>query len=299
MLDRRVGKRLSRSIYDLLLSIGDVYHGLSIEIPSIDSIRALGLDISPASANTSFHHRERNWLHSLNPIAIARTQKLVQIAAKIERRSRYSTRIRTTLSQWLQQIVEPQWLAARQFEPNMAIATRNSMSSAEVMETIAQLKLTTEVDRCCRSIEKLGSIAKNNPDALAALVELVRTTQDDELLWTAVASLRQLDPTDPRLGSSRVQSIALGTTVDFVVNIIPKAVDRFGILLQVYPSQSGSCLPANLKLILQDELGNSLKEVVARAEDYCIQLKLSGDTREIFSVCLELDGVQSIADFVI
>jgi Protein of unknown function (DUF1822) len=111
--------------------------------------------------------------------------------------------------------------------------------------------------------------------------------------------LHQLDPVHLNLGVRKSQSIDLGVIVDFVVNIIPKANNRFGILLQVYPARSALSLPSDLKLILQDELGNSLREVVAQAEDYCIQLKLSGVPREIFSVCLELDGVQSIADFVI
>jgi Protein of unknown function (DUF1822) len=300
LLDRRVGKRLSRSIYDLLLSIGDVYNGLSIEIPSVELIRTLGLDVlAKGTASASFHQRERNWLQGLNPIAITRTQQLVQIATEIERESLYLERIRTTLSQWFQQIIEPQWRATQQFEQGMAIPTRNLVANAEVIEMISQLKLSNEVDQRCQLIKKLGLIAKNNQAALTALIDLMQTTQDDETLWIAVTSLRQLDPADPRFGISKVQSIDLGITVDFVVNIIPKAIDQFGILLQVYPSQSTLCLPANLKLILQDELGNSLKAVVAQAEDYCIQIKLSGVTREIFSVCLDLDGLQSIVDFVI
>jgi Protein of unknown function (DUF1822) len=306
-LARRVGNRLSRQVYDLLLSVGDAYHGLSSEVPAVASIRTLGLDIAPDRAVCDpFHHREQIWLQSLNSIVMNRSTRLVNLAATIERESRCSVKIRTALSQWFQQIVEPPWREA-QFNWSMAIATRSVVSDDEITETIAKLKFSDDEEYRCRLIQRLGATATSRADARTAIVEVIQTTQDDETLWTAVASLHQIDPVHPNLGIRKLQSIDLGAIVDFVVNIIPKANDsprrgyrqRFGILLQVYPQQSALSLPANLKLILQDELGNSLREVVAQAEDCCIQLKLSGVQREIFSVCLELDGVQSIADFTI
>jgi Protein of unknown function (DUF1822) len=307
-LARRVGNRLSRQVYDLLLSVGDAYHGLSSEVPAVASIRTLGLDIAPDQAVCdTFYHREKIWLQSLNLIVMAQSKKLVELAATIERESRYLVKIRIALSQWFQQIVEPPWQDAQQLDWSMAIATRSVIADDEIAETISKLKFSHDEEYRCQLIQRLGSIlfqrryanGTSRADALAAMVELVQTTQDDETLWTAVASLHQLDPVHPNLGVRKSQSIDLGVIVDFVVNIIPKANNRFGILLQVYPARSALSLPLDLKLILQDELGNSLREVVAQAEDYCIQLKLSGFPREIFSVCLELNGVQSIADFVI
>jgi Protein of unknown function (DUF1822) len=298
-LARRVGNRLSRQVYDLLLSVGDVYHGLSSEIPAISLVRTLGLDIAPdRTVCDPFHHREQIWLQSLNSIVMNRSAKIVNLAATIERESRCSIDIRTALSQWFQQIVEPPWREA-QFNWSMAIATRSVVSDDEITETISKIKFSDDEEYRCQLIQRLGSIGTSRADARAAVVEVIRTTQDDETLWTAVASLHQIDPLYQNPSIRKLQSIDLGAIVDFVVNIIPKANERFGVLLQVYPERSALSLPANLKLILQDERGNSLREVVAQAEDCCIQLKLSGVQREIFSICLELDGVQSIADFTI
>jgi hypothetical protein len=298
-LDKRVGNRLSRSIYDLLLSIGDGDPGGSIDPPSVDSVRALGLDFSQAAANYLFHQQERSWLQNLNPIVIAQANRLVELAAQIERESAYLVRIRTTLSEWFQLVVETPWQSAHQFERSMAISTRSLIDDAEFTQIISQLTTSDDRIRSDRLIKKLGSISSGNNDLLPAILQLIQTTQDDEILWAAIASLRRIDPHHPQLAIGQLQSIDLGIPLNFVVDLVPKAIDRVGILLQVYPDRSTPCLPANLKLILQDELGNSLKEVVAQAEDYCIQLKLSGVAREIFSVCLELDGVQSIVDFVI
>jgi Protein of unknown function (DUF1822) len=299
-LDRRVGNRLSRPIYDLLLLIGDTFTGISADLPSAALIHTLGLKISPKlNFSTDFHQRERIWFQQLNPILIARTEKLVQFAAEIERESHYLTRIQTTLSHWFHQIVDTQWQAVQQLDRSMAMATRSLICNDEVTETIAQLNVCNEEAHRRQLIKKLGSIASGREDALTAILKLVQTTADDETLWTAVVGVRQLDPVHPGAGIRKLQSIDLGITVDFVVNIVPKVNNRFGILLQVYPDQFEACLPANLKLILQDGQGNNLIEVVSQSEDCCIQLKLSGLRHEIFSVCLELAGVQSIADFVI
>jgi Protein of unknown function (DUF1822) len=308
ILSRQVGKRLSRSIYDLLLSIGDAAAGESftkclwkrIDSPSIAAIRALGLDIAPTqTASDAFHQRERVWLQHFDPVSIARTAKLVELAAEIERESLNFMQLRTTLSQWFQQIVAPQWQDAPQFERRMAIAVRREIADDEITETIALLQASEDEVRRCQLIKRLGSIGNGREDALAAIVKLVETTEDDETLWTAVGSLRRLDPEHPNIGIRKLRSIDLGIKIDFVVSIVPKVNDRFGIFLRVYSTSTEQCLPPNLKLILQDDRGNSLIEVVSGSQDDGIQLKISGVKGELFSVCVEFDEVRSIVDFVI
>jgi hypothetical protein len=300
LFERRVGNRLSRSIYDLLLSIGDGDYDRSIDIPSVASIRALGLDIAPyLRGDAPFQRRERILLQSLNPISIATTTKLVELAAAIERRSGYLVGMRTTLSQWFEQIVEPQWQDVRRFEGRMVVAKRSSITDDDITQTIALLKASDDEARRCQLIQRLGSIASGREDALVAMLKLIQTTEDDETLWTAVESLRQLDPDYPSLEIGKLQSIDLGIKVDFVVRIVPKVNNRFSVFLQVYSTSTEQYLPPNLKLILKDDRGNSLTEVVSRSQDDGIQLKLSGVAGELFSVCLEFDGVRSIVDFVI
>jgi Protein of unknown function (DUF1822) len=303
LLRRRVGNRLSRQIYDLLLSIGDHYHGLLVEIPSSRSIQTLGLKVGSPLADLVRHHdfqnREQTLLHHLNPAVISQMAILVEGVIENERELLTSVPLQIHLSQWFQQIIIPEWQNTPNLDLQMAIATRSSILDDQITETITKLKSSdSEINRR-QLITKLGSIARNSDEALQTIVELIETTQDDETLWIAVASLRQLAPADPRGGVRKSRSIDLTQSVNFVVNIIPKINNRVGILLQVYPAQSTSYLPTNLKLILQDEAGKSLREVIATSEDRCIQLKLSGVPREIFSICLELDGIESIADFVI
>ncbi len=303
LLGRRVGNRLSRQIYDLLLSIGDYHQGLLVEMPSSRSVQTLGLKVgSPLGdllMDHDFHNSERMLLQQLNPFAISQMATLVESVIKNERELLSLAPLQIWLSQWFQQIFTPGWQDVPNLDLRLAIATRSSILDDQITQTIAQLKSSdTEIHRR-QLITKLGSIARNSDEALQTIVELIETTQDDETLWIAVASLRQLAPADPRCGFRKSRSIDLTQSVNFVVNIVPKTNNRVGILLQVYPEQSTSYLPTNLKLILQDETGKSLREVIATSQDRCIQLKLSGVPREIFSICLELDGIESIADFVI
>jgi hypothetical protein len=189
----------------------------------------------------------------------------------------------------------------------MAIAVRREIADDEITATIALLQASDDEAYRCQLLKRLGSIARGREDALAAIVKLVETTEDDETLWTAVGSLRRLDPEHPRIGIRKLQSLAvaspwridLGIKIDFVVSIVPKVNDRLSIFLQAYSTSSQQYLPPNLKLILQDDRDNNLIEVVSGSQDDGIQIKISGVAGELFSACLEFDGVRSIVDFVI
>jgi hypothetical protein len=310
----KVGKRLSRQIYDLLLSIGDVGCGLRAEMPTVKDIRKLGLLILPDRTRTNdpqiteFHHRERVLLASLNPTALVgeasplenRVTKIIDRVLEIEREFITSKRAQTSLSAWLRQQIDPVWQDASNFDRRGTIPVRGENDEREIMQTIALIVNSNNEDIRRKLLYKLGSIGSDNEAAIQTLVDVIQTTTNDETLWVAIESLRRVSPRHPSAGIERLKSIDLGDErVIFIVNIVPKPEARLGILLQVYPELSNAFVPLNLKLILQDENDNSLREITARAGDECLQLKLSGKPREIFNVCLELNGVESIEDFVI
>lgn len=241
-----------------------------------------------ASTNFAVHQSsdEENYADSL-PETFLRKSDLV--------------RDRIFLSQWFQDYISPGWQDVTSPDRRVVIATRSSISNYEISDTIEKIKCSSDEKYRQQLIQKLGFIADGDRDAVQALVELVQTTHNDDTLWVAVDSLRQTAPSHPLAGIRRSKSIDLCHTFNFkfVVNIVSKVGNRVGILLQVYPDSSKLYLPNSLKLILQDDAGKTLREVVSVDKDYCIQLKLSGTYREIFSVCLDLDGIVSIVDFVV
>jgi hypothetical protein len=74
-----VGKRMSRQIYDCLLTVGDYYHGLVEELPAISKMHHLGLKngnlcASKDSAIQKFHKQESAWGNVLTlPVAAYHT----------------------------------------------------------------------------------------------------------------------------------------------------------------------------------------------------------------------------------
>ena len=71
--------RLSRQVYDVLLTVGDYYHDLVDEAPPIQEIQSLGLRVRAVSAEQqpeiqAFHQQEEAWADVLTvPVAAYRT----------------------------------------------------------------------------------------------------------------------------------------------------------------------------------------------------------------------------------
>lgn len=64
-LSSAVGHRLSRQLYDLLMSVGDRHYGLIDQAPTIAELQAAGLQVGTRSANDPqiqrLHQQERDW----------------------------------------------------------------------------------------------------------------------------------------------------------------------------------------------------------------------------------------------
>lgn len=324
-LSNPVGRRLSRRVYDLLLTIGDFHQELMNEQPFHD-IQQVGLQIGTTSAVTNseiqaFHQREESWSDVLTvPLAayrsylrgIQRTEQVLQAAIAVEREL-VAEQQRINLSQWFQGFMEAGWQAFSVWleeAPTLAIAVRSTnpnehpLDSTEVTALIHQLQHETDESQRRRLAKQLGESAIGHVEAIQALVNLLRSTQDDETLWLAVESLWKLDPGNPAAGVRQVKLVDLGIqiasqAVALAVALVQKANQQVGVLLQVYPIENEPYLPANLKLVLLDESGQALREVVARQLDVYIQLKFSGEPGEAFSVRIELGAASITENFAI
>lgn len=217
----------------------------------------------------------------------------------------------TKLNTWLQNTFEKTWLAIedlldtallrrsivwqqafyRSDEDNAKL--RSSTSEKEIQELLNQIANNTNEFQLQKAVKRLGVIATGNHKAILTLINLLETTQDDETLWTIVESLWQMAPGVASAGVRRVKLIDLGMqvagrTIALAVAILKKSNQQFGVLLRVYPTHDELYVPVKLKLILLDN-GEILHEVIARIADNYIQLKLSGNKGETFSVKIMLE----------
>jgi hypothetical protein len=286
-LDRKVGNRLPRLTYDRLLDIGDASHDGSIAaLPTPEDLENAGLKAGlVTSATTDFHQREQDWSDILTvPVALVRTYLkglktaniLIQKAIALDVIPHPKPPVQ--FQQWLNGMFESWWQP--ETELSLAVAMRGQ-----------------NVNPVSMIIDEAGS----ETETIRTIVNVIQTTSDDETLWAAVESLRQIDPNHPASGVRRVQRIDLGMQIAgediaLVVSFLTRT-DDVNVLLQVYPYNAAH-LPNHLKLAVMDQEERILREVTARSTDVCIQLKLKGQLGEFFSVCVAL-GSASITELFV
>ncbi len=329
-LSHPVGHRLSRHIYDVLLDVGDCYHGLIDQPPAVEEIESLGLRVGAGSADQpeiqAFHRLEEDWAAVLQvPVAACRTylkamrvtDAILEMAIEQEREISENFGL-VHLSQWFQGAVEAGWDAVAEllnaqgakpafnFRKGAGAGETPPGNSQEIAALIKQLSSSRNETQRRQAAKKLGETGTGNSDAINALIEVLSATEDEETLWTAAESLWRIDPDNPAAGMRRAKLIDLGPpagepvalTVALIVALIEKA-GKIYILLRVYPTGDKAYLPPQLQLILLDESGKSVLEVTARRADACIQLILSGNPSERFAVRVALGDAGVTEDFLI
>jgi|GEM_PF-1775415 len=135
-----------------------------------------------------------------------------------------------------------------------------------------------------------------------ALVQVLETTEDEETRWQAAELLWEIAPSHPAIGVRRAIDLGMqlsGISVALMIAILPKPNQRIAILLRIYPLQEQSFLPANLKLIGLDEMGQSLFEVRSRERDDYIQFKFTADPGDQFSLEIVLNNATVRKHFMV
>jgi Protein of unknown function (DUF1822) len=324
-LSQPVGRRLSRQIYDLLLTVGDNDRGLTDRQPNIQALQQIGLEIGTVAPQNpqiqAFHRQEVAWSDVLSvPLAAYRThlksiqltQLIMNEALQLERSFAEPSKLQIDLSQWVHNIFESGWQAIETFwngqENPWLVATRSAhpdvpSNPQQIALLIDQLTTVQDEHQRQRAAKQLGDIASTcHPEAVKALVNLLRTTQNDETLWSAVENLWRIDPGNSAAGVRRIKLIdwgmqIAGEAVALAVALVPRENQNINVLLQVYPTGNNPYLPPNLTLMLLDPSGKTLREVAARNTDVYIQLKLSGHPGEQFSVKITFSEASITEDF--
>lgn len=214
------------------------------------------------------------------------------------------------LSNWFQNVVEQGWQTFEELfgmpETNLAFAFRGGDLEPESPETVRNLideiYRSADEDRLKVVAERLGEMGRGNEDAIAALIHLIRTTEDEETRWAAAESLWTLDPNNPASGVRKVADLGMQIAhhrVALMVALLPRTDGTVAILLRVYPLRRPTDLPPGLRLIVLDEDGDTFLDTDARDTDEYIQLKFGGSPGERFSVRVALGDVAITEDFTI
>ncbi|NET78299.1 DUF1822 family protein [Okeania sp. SIO1F9] len=213
------------------------------------------------------------------------------------------------LTSWLERIFTEAWQPVEELlgnrKPIMTMAftldkTTEKLSPKVVKKFLQQFQIT-EKNRD-KTQADLSQPELSDTEVNKALVQILQTTEDEETRWQIAELLWEIDPSHPAAGVRRAIDLGMqlaGVPVALMIAILPKPNQRFAVLSRVYPLQEQRFLPANLKLIGLDEMGQSLFEIRARERDDYIQFKFTADPGDRFSLQVSLNSATVTKDFII
>ena len=219
------------------------------------------------------------------------------------------------LNQWFSYVFDDDWKAvedifdARNRESisgfeNDVLAQIGQGSTDAITTLIELLHTSQDQELRYKAAVSLGQIGQGNADAITTLTELLHTSQDQELRYRAAVSLGKIDPGNLQAGVERAKRINLGIPPDenqiiLVITLIPDADNRIGIRAQVHPADNQTYLPPNMKLILLDENGTTRMEFQSESSNNLVQFLFSVIEEHKFSVKLVLGDFSVMEHFVI
>jgi len=213
------------------------------------------------------------------------------------------------LTNWLEDILTEGWQPLEEVlgnrKPIMQMAfrldrTTEKLSLKVVKKFLQQLQITQKQKDKIEAY--LSQPELSDTEVNKALVQILQTTENEETRWEIAELLWEIDPSHPAAGVRRAIDLGMqlaGVPVALMIAILPKQNQRFAVLSRVYPMQEQSFLPANLKLIGLDEMGESLFEIRARQRDDYIQFKFTADPGDRFSLQVSLNSATVTKHFVI
>ncbi|HEY9805207.1 MAG TPA: DUF1822 family protein, partial [Candidatus Obscuribacterales bacterium] len=147
------------------------------------------------------------------------------------------------LGQWFQQIFEPQWQAITTWLDNrdsqyaMAFRAKRvkgmTLDTPEAVRGLVQQLYAAQAES---DSERSISLSNTNVSVIPALTQLLETTQDEEIRWTAAELLWTLEPDHPTAGVRRMTDLGIqlaGHAIALMVAILPKPEQKVAVLLRV------------------------------------------------------------------
>lgn len=131
-----------------------------------------------------------------------------------------------------------------------------------------------------------------------------RSADPPETAFRSINTAEISEVKQPKANVRRAKLIDLGMQLAghplaLVVELRPESLERTNILLQLHPTGSQIYLPTALELVILDASGETFLAAEARRSDNYLQLELSGEPGEQFSVKVALNDASITEKFVI
>ncbi|BAZ13732.1 hypothetical protein NIES4071_55720 [Calothrix sp. NIES-4071] len=201
------------------------------------------------------------------------------------------------LSEWLHDNFTPAWLSLEEVlcnQSNRPVLMFCNINNTKPQESTLQ-QIESTITQLYTSQTDTQDAAKKVPssDIAPALINLLQTTQDEEIRWKAVELLRKIDQSNPACGVERAIDLSMQfgeNAVALTVSVLPKLDGKIAILVKVYPLNNQVHVPPGLQLTGLDEDGNTFTNLVAKQYDNHIQFLFTADIGDKFSLNVKLNS---------
>lgn len=223
----------------------------------------------------------------------------------------HSAQAMVRLSDWLNDSFTAAWqnlediLLNQNHQPILNFSNARNLHRAENKETNSQ-QIQTFINQLytnqalSRQPVEIGTI---DPEPKTALINLLQSTQDEEIRWKAVDLLREIDPHNPGCGVRRAIDLGMQfgeNAVALVVSILPKLDGKMAVLVQARPLNGQPHLPQGLQLKGFDSSnGEKFLDVIARRHDNHIQFKFTADIGDRFDLNITLGDGSITENFIV
>ena len=234
---------------------------------------------------------------------------LSPVAIKLPENTLAESKSWEKLTSWLEGILPEAWQPVEELlgnrKPTIQMAfsldkTTEKLSPKAVKKILKQFQITQRPRDKIKADSSQSELSETEVNK--ALIQILQTTEDEETRWQVAELLWDIDPSHPAAGVRRAIDLGMqlaGVPVALMIAILPKSNQRFAVLSRVCPLQDQRFLPANLKLIGLDEMGESIFEIRARQRDDYIQFKFTADPGDRFSLQVSLNSATVTKHFII
>ncbi|MEL7351139.1 MAG: DUF1822 family protein [Cyanobacteria bacterium J06560_5] len=240
---------------------------------------------------------------SVSPLPLSYVQPMADLIEQFLDTSDTPT---VSLSQWIYQQFEPDWEPPKNLLKAMGTTLRRAAPAVRqeggLRSRLEKLYQQQSSELLSDQINGQTALLPAGQSDQDALVQLMKTTQNDNIRWQCADLLWEINPAHPDCPVMTAKDLGLyltGQNVALAVGLLPKTNNTLLILARLYPINNEQYLPEGLKLAGLDESDRSFFEILARKQDNYIQFKFTAEVGDRFMLQITLEGASFSEVFVV
>ena len=184
---------------------------------------------------------------------------------------------------------------------------RASVSLTEAMDIIKQHQ-NGDRETLNYTLSVIPDLIKDNSpeDIIQILVDLLNSTEDEEVRWSIALCLEKISPHHPICPTWHRKNITISSSseeyqLSLLIGVLPKNHNQLSLFVRIYSAtdKQNNYLPENLELQIIDENDHVYQTITSSKYDSIIQYKFWGSQGEKFQLQVRLKQYVNVEQFII